>query len=168
MESSQLQLVDCARVKLRLTESACVRFWFSANPVQPPAWQGRNACYSCSAGAARAGVTLNQMQAARDGLSHVCGRCLRTSSRMVRGTLCVSCYNREREVARGRNAKGRPPVQVAARLFPCRLVVLDGGSGVERIEASFAAGVLELALNRARRATKPLSFGWAPPEKEAA
>jgi hypothetical protein len=57
-------------------------------------------------------------------LSSGCIRCERTSvtnKRLVgrmrlvrRSTICVSCYNREREVLRGANAKGASPVKWAA------------------------------------------------------
>ncbi|RON06221.1 hypothetical protein [Pseudomonas brassicacearum] len=39
-----------------------------------------------------------------------CTRCSRSGSRIVGGTLCVSCWNREREFAKGVNGKGTAPI----------------------------------------------------------
>lgn len=41
----------------------------------------------------------------------VCTRCARPATRLIRGVVCVSCYNREREVLIGKNAKGKYPVK---------------------------------------------------------
>lgn len=42
-----------------------------------------------------------------------CTRCGRGGSRIVGGTLCVSCWNREREFVKKCNAKGKAPVNFA-------------------------------------------------------
>lgn len=47
--------------------------------------------------------------------------------RLIWGYVCVSCYNREREVVIGRNAKGRLPVKVG-RLEPRRIWYMAGRS----------------------------------------
>lgn len=39
----------------------------------------------------------------------ICGRCEQGATRLIHGHLCVSCYNREREYLKGRNAKGNAP-----------------------------------------------------------
>jgi hypothetical protein len=54
---------------------------------------------------------------------NICPRCRRGGSRMIGGRLCVSCWNREREVKIGRNAKNTRPQLV---LEPRRLGVVIG------------------------------------------
>jgi hypothetical protein len=154
------QLVACERHEMRLTQAACSRFWQSANPVPPPQWEGRHACYRCPVGAARTGVTMDPLQGLRDGLAKVCCRCCRTAVRIVAGRFCPSCYNRAREVRVGRNRKGGVPRIVAGRLGVARVVAVEGGQ-VEHLEA-VAAGPLELVLWRVRAARGALAFGWAP------
>ncbi len=155
-------LVDCARAALRLTDTACAKFWLLSNPIAPPAWQGRHHCHGCTAGAARAGATVDHWQPVRERLAPICSRCRRSGLRMIGKTLCVCCYNRNREIRCGRNGKGGAPRFVAARLHAARLVAIEAGR-VERIERDIAAGVLELVIDRGRRAKSPLAFGWAPP-----
>lgn len=45
-----------------------------------------------------------------------CTRCSTGTFRLLGGMLCVSCYNRQRELRIGANAKGGPPRNAAARL----------------------------------------------------
>jgi hypothetical protein len=166
-------LVDCARAELRLTEASCAKFWLGSNPDAPPVWQGRHRCHQCPAGAARAGVVIDPMQTVRDSLAPFCQRCRRLATRgdrnngIINGRLCVSCYNREREVLRGSNAKGTPPRVVAARLFAARIVAVESGI-IERIDRDISAGVLELVIHCGRRAKAPVMFGWAAPMLELA
>jgi hypothetical protein len=40
--------------------------------------------------------------------SRICARCERKSRRMIGGTRCVSCYNRELEARTGLNKRGNP------------------------------------------------------------
>ncbi|KFG67127.1 hypothetical protein JH26_23815 [Microvirga sp. BSC39] len=44
----------------------------------------------------------------------ICGRCHRSATRLIRKHLCFSCFNREREVIKGRNAKGTKPLKLTA------------------------------------------------------
>jgi hypothetical protein len=65
-------------------------------------------CRGCSLGAEHAGETFKQV----DVLGHLCVRCHDHASRLLRGAICIACYNRQREVDIGRNAKGAPPKPV--------------------------------------------------------
>lgn len=84
---------------------------------------------------------LNRRAALRatDGQSAAlsCIRCLKTSMtndrligrmRLLREhTICVSCYNREREIRIGANAKGGRPKVWAGKLFETRIVCIENG-----------------------------------------
>ncbi|MEI6560157.1 MAG: hypothetical protein WCO00_17300 [Rhodospirillaceae bacterium] len=50
---------------------------------------------------------------------------------MIKGKLCISCYNREREVARGKNRKGHVPVKVAGAIRS--IIAIFAVDGVEDI-----------------------------------
>jgi len=154
-------MVACERRNMRLTEAGCIRFYQSSNPIAPPVWEGRRSCHLCPVGAARSGAVVDPLQATRERLAPICPRCRRASDRIISGALCISCYNRAAEIRRGRNGKGAPPRVVAGRLFPARVVVIEGGS-IDQIETDVSSGPMELALWRARSARGAVSFGWAP------
>jgi len=77
---------------------------------------------------------------------------------MIGGRFCLSCYNRHREIIKGRNARGTRPRLVL------REVVLDveGDGGVRRAHHRQVASAAEAMLAEARRATGPLAFLGAP------
>jgi hypothetical protein len=121
-------------------------------------------CIGCSVGSEHAGVSIPAPGISDD---VVCSRCLRSASqmressvgmRLVRGTICVSCYNREKEVIRGRNAKGTPP-RKWARLFPAGIGYVSGGSFCVT-KLPLVAHRVEAMLTVMRRAPGPVSIGW--------
>lgn len=99
-----------------------------------------------------------------------CVRCRRTGSddnhrligrmRLVRNkTLCMSCYNREREVLHDRNAKGAQPKKWRS-LFMIRIA---HGSGASSQVEQFSQPVhdyLEAGLTVLRRESGPQFLGW--------
>lgn len=67
-----------------------------------------------------------------DDLRGFCARCRRSAyggnglqrMRLIGGAICVSCYNREREVLKGRDAKGAWPAKWSAILRPMKLAMI--------------------------------------------
>lgn len=79
---------------------------------------------------------------------------------MIRNRFCVSCYNRDREVAKGRNAKGGRP---SLALRDVELAVERDGA-IRPVRHRQVASAAEAMLAEARRATGPLAFvGSTPP-----
>jgi hypothetical protein len=104
-------------------------------------------CIACPLGAQHAGKPSCAMtappQASR---RRVCVRCRRSGResdsrllgrmRLVRGhTICVSCYNREREVLHGHNAKGGMPRKWAGLHRPRVASVCDARTVVKRLDS---------------------------------
>lgn len=127
---------------------------------------GCSACTNCEIGAAHAGerVTLRPSVSA-------CCRCGNWASRLVTDGLCVSCYNRSREVAKNRNGKGVPPRP--ANLFfggttPGKVLVLREVSidaavdGRMRVIRTKAATTLEGFLRAIRKCPATPVFSRAP------
>ncbi|ORC47829.1 hypothetical protein B2G74_22250 [Burkholderia sp. A27] len=92
------------------------------------------ACRNCQVGQQHAqALSLNHAKpedASRwdSCIARECVRCGRRVLRLVRdGTLCPSCYNRQQEVVRGRNAKGATP-QKWAFLRPAFLTIEQDGN----------------------------------------
>ncbi len=72
--------------------------------------------------------------------------------------MCVSCYNRDAEARRRKNAKGGLP-HLCAILHTVDMVV-QTAEAVEVFSVDLATGAGEIIVRRARCAEGALSFGW--------
>jgi hypothetical protein len=139
-------LFTCVRDDtVRITENGCAGLFRRARAARPERWHFLSKCLDCECGARHAGVELTPMRAERAPvrkgrtvpephavLNGVCVRCGFSSERIVRFRVCVSCYNREREVLLGRNAKGRAPTKL--KLAGIRVLA---GNGAREMTCSF-------------------------------
>lgn len=119
---------------LRLTPVACAAMWRrgrNADPLDAVA-----SCKGCQIGAGHAG----EANAPLEPSPGLCVRCGSTGRRMIHSRgVCVSCYNREREIARGADRRGKPPRKPAQ--VPILAVDISG-----RPVRRQAAGRVELTL----------------------
>lgn len=97
----------CDPLRASISVESCAVRWKAANEKDDDACA---TCRQCSVGAKHAGVG-DSNGAVLCG-AHICARCHRPASRLIFGQICVSCYNRSRERAIGRNAKGTAPVKL--------------------------------------------------------
>lgn len=108
----------CDRLHGEVSVEWCAKTWGEVNsPVQPKRWRDKSSmrertCRRCPLGASHAGVEFVPPSVVVD--SQICPRCRRQAERLIRGRLCVSCYNRDRERQIGRNAKGTKPKYLPA------------------------------------------------------
>jgi hypothetical protein len=159
---ADLEMFICARMALRLTRKGCAALWTSARQKPPAPWDGRAACVGCNVGARNAGQPdVPEIVAAVDAWRRVCPRCRRVSLRMIRGRLCISCYNRDREVRIGHNAKGGR-IRLAAKLHPAALQVVSE-DGPRTIRLPSVLDLSEVMILAARKATGPLFFTLPAP-----
>ena len=150
----------CERQRARLTVGACARLWLSANDAErkPHPWEGRHACITCPIGAANAGRPMSPVAAEVMALRTICPRCLCPSDRIIKDLLCISCYNRDAEARRRRNAKGGLP-RLCAMLHSVNVVKQAAGAlDIISVELALSAG--EVIVHQARHAESTLSFGW--------
>ena len=85
--------------------------------------------------------------------------------RLVRGgTICVSCYNREREVLHGANAKGASPKKWAGLYRPSLAYVSNNSTVMQQIETPVVDWA-EALLTLVRQGKRDLLFCWAPPSR---
>jgi hypothetical protein len=90
--------------KCDLSPSACAsRFTKAQAMTEGGAGLPLYQCKSCQIGACHAGRAVS-IKKRRE-----CLRCRCWASKLVSGLLCVSCYNRQQEVLKGRDRRGRPP-----------------------------------------------------------
>lgn len=152
---SDLDLFECPRHPggLRLTPAACATMWRRGKrcaDMSDPLWP----CSGCPIGAQHAGEAPDRGIGAIDS---VCSRCLRPAGKFVRG-VCVSCYNREREVRVGRDRRGHRP-QFAA---PTPLAVQVLTRSQTRLQTRAALSVVEVMVHSAKGSREPLAFARAP------
>jgi hypothetical protein len=140
----------CAKLRSTLSTQACAANFLRSQKLRPEEVTGTHLCRECPLGAHHAGVPLIR----RSGLYHIdlCPRCRRYHSRIIGGTRCVSCTNREYEWIRGANAKGTPPQMAPLEARRIR-IVLNGEVTELRTERShdtteLVLGVLRVAEGR--------------------
>lgn len=113
MADIELSLFTCPRYTggLRLTPAGCASMYRRGKLVTDP-YDTAAQCRGCPIGAEHAGEALSVPILWR----RACVRCGSTGKRLVLGgTLCVSCYNRQREIETGNYRRGVPPQNVALR-----------------------------------------------------
>lgn len=143
----------CDRLSAVVQVSSCVSMWERSNLGQTPK---ADRCRGCQLGAVHAGQSVPDASALR-GIA-ICPRCGATDKRLVSGWLCISCYNRQREMLLGRNAKGKPPEKhppIAARAvkFVCQ-------GKTQTLRREHAVGSVELVVELLRDQPGKVAVGW--------
>jgi hypothetical protein len=140
----------------------CSRRWTDAQEAEGERADAFGPCRGCAMGAALAG---------REAVSYsgiygkqICPRCGKGTTRMIGGSRCVSCYNREAEMRKGRKACGNLPTTLMRdrnyRKVSFRLIV-EGMP--RRITAPSAASTMEPVLRSMRTVKGDLAFAYAGP-----
>ena len=157
---SPQEMFACPRLSaLQLTRGGCARRWEAAQERRPAPWDSLHPCLTCPTGAAHAGRPGEGCFAPAETLQGICTRCARSTSRglsgrMVNDRFCISCYNRDLEVKKGRNAKGTRPRLVLRDMV---LSVEDRGV-VRQARHHQVLSASEAMLAEAKRARGPLTF----------
>lgn len=156
-----LEMMRCDRRNMTLSRPGCAKLWLSANTGEkdrrPKPWEGRAACVACPLGATNAGVEQSPVAGAVESIRMICPRCERPAQRLIHDRLCVSCYNREREVRIGRDRKGNRP-GLTDRLHGVSLAITDA-TGTTRIRQVEVVSCVEAMIAAARKATGWMAFG---------
>ena len=151
-ELGGLDAFRCAQFRCSMSTRFCASRWREAQAARGERGEELVKCRQCRVGAAHAGERA--LPRALNFLNNVCCRCRRgTLRRLVLGRICVSCYNRGRERAIGRNARGNAPIKAQEELAYRTLgMVLDPGTPAEqRVEyTDVALDELELRMSIGR------------------
>ncbi|ATI15690.1 hypothetical protein [Bordetella phage vB_BbrM_PHB04] len=153
IEGAPGQYFRCDRYSATLSVTSCAGMWRKANHEGS---EQQFKCRVCPLGAVHAGETAASMSPLKG--TTICGRCHRIAARLIRGHVCVSCYNREREVRIGKNAKGAKPVKVRP-LSRRRIYYLEGGEP-KRLELDLSAATDELIVATLRDADRHARFSF--------
>lgn len=140
----------CEPYRATLSVARCAAMFLDVAKQKAGATHPHERCAGCAIGALHAGMAAPRKRAIG---RLTCARCHESATRLVcGGSICVSCYNREAEVRRGRNGKGVPPVPVD-RFFAVSAV---GGRGKGKTVVLHDVSVLAEGAMRAMRAADTL------------
>lgn len=149
----------CEKRKASLKVESCAGMWRAANDKGAP--ERLDQCKNCPLGAKHAGVGEISLSPLR-GMS-ICGRCHAGSTRLIRGHLCPSCYNRELEYRKGRNARGTAPV--THPVLHALTIKYQCGDELQRMALS-AVSSEELVVAALRDSSKQVTFAFSRPRVE--
>ena len=148
---------DCQPYRAKLSTKACARRWRSAQQARGEAAERFAKCRGCSIGAAHAGEAEVHYSILFG--ANICPRCGRGSARrLIGGRRCISCYNREWEFVRGRNAKGTRPIKAQLARHSLRYTI-EGG-GVDTLTIDNSADLAELMVIALRKTRGRLFFAF--------
>lgn len=148
------QMFRCERRNATIQVTSCASMWKAANSKN--SMECNMSCRTCSLGAFHAGegdAVMSQLRGVE-----ICSRCHRTGMRLVQGDICVSCWNRAREVIVGKNARGRKPLNHPP-IVPHAITVLSGKK-LLTIKRAHAICTEELILAALRDCTRQVFFGF--------
>lgn len=120
-----------------------------------------DACRSCPLGAAHAGAS--HVKHSRFFQAAICSRCRRGSTRMIGGRFCPSCYNRNRELKVGRNARGNAPSELLIIRAPRPVEYRAEIDGVAMHVRTQGADLLEPVFQTLRTLRGAMTFGFQAP-----
>lgn len=161
----------CDAMRASLAETRCASMYREAKRLPSGACSSLEKCIGCEIGALHAGDENVQRKTSAVG-ALTCARCREHTARLVVGGICVSCYNRQREVEKGRNAKGVPPRPVDRfwmdEVPRCKVVVthqsmlLFSANDTPRIVTGNVADQLELMICAMRNVRDKFLFAFPP------
>jgi len=151
MEGVPGRYFQCPAYGTTMSDSFCGRSYQDAKRQAEPR---HPACRGCAVGALHAGDKAPPPASMLGRL--LCCRCHRSTRRLLHGALCISCYNRELEVIKGRNAKGRPPVHAIPTHHQTLLII--GLAGPKLVNFDRVADVLEAMLRVLRTEQQQVTF----------
>lgn len=144
----------CERRNATLQVDSCATIWKAANSKSGA--ECNQACRTCPIGALHAGegeVVMSQLR----GLE-ICSRCHRVGMRLVGGDICVSCWNRQREVIIGKNARGRKPLNHPP--ISTHAITYLTGDKVITLKRKHAICTEELVVSALRDSPRQVFFGF--------
>lgn len=143
----------CERLSATLSVSSCATMWKQANHENV---ERLSRCKTCPLGAVHAGETAASMSPLMG--TAVCARCHRGATRLIGKHLCISCYNRQREVLVGKNSKGSRPIKLAP-LCRRRLRYVEDGA-VSSLVLEHSQDMTELVVTVLRDSKKRVQFAF--------
>jgi hypothetical protein len=154
-----LKMFECTPLKAKMAQTGCGARWREAQDAKGHAVDRLEPCRSCSIGAAHAGEV--HVQYSRYYGAAICPACRRGAFRMINNRVCVSDYNRRREMKAGKNARGNKPAELMQK--PLRTVefmlIVDGEARLTQMDG--CVDLFEAMLQTMRTTKGELAFAFA-------
>ncbi len=156
-----LRMFECKRIpgNLTLSVASCAKSWKDGNGSDPDKRMRFHHCTRCQQGAIHAGCGTQSVVNPYY-MRKRCPRCDRPSARMIGGRICVSCYNRELEVLKGRDGRGKTPKNLPQVHPEAVAMVVNGRFAC--VQVSYATDALEATLQVLRKTEGDVRFGFHP------
>lgn len=154
------QYFDCPHGMGMLSVKACAAAYCDAMSPSGLKEGRRASCRSCPVGAMHAGVSPVEQSLSRFLGSGTCSRCHGDARRLIRGSICVSCYNREREVLLDRNAKGGKPIHGKPIYSLTVSINIENGQQAQVRRMDKVTSRQEAFLSILRCESRGVSLGW--------
>ncbi|SDH26316.1 hypothetical protein [Nitrosomonas sp. Nm132] len=145
---------ECSRLSATLTKSSCADMWRQARKEKDNF--RLHHCRNCKIGAMHAGE--HEISTSRLSGKRICARCHRPSNRFISDNICVSCYNRQQEWLKGKNAKGTKPIKQRP-LKPMSVPYVTGDE-LHIARAVLAESTNEMIIRMLRDSQKNVRFGF--------
>lgn len=155
-----LKFFECGPVSATLSTKGCASRYVAAQRTGSKENEELSGCRRCVIGSYHAGMPKNLTSKIFG--SSICPSCRRSSTRMISKRLCVSCYNRRREMASGKNARGTAPIGLLSTR-PLHTVsvrmVRDGWARLTRFDG--VGDLMEPVVQALRTSSGPVAFTFA-------
>ena len=163
--SADLKLFRCEPYTATLSTKGCASRWIEAQSATGERADQFAACRGCSFGAGHAGHV--SVSYGRYFGALICPRCREGRGRMIGGTRCVGCYNREREASAGKNARGNVPIKILADRVLRTLdltAIIDGHA--TRLQSRDVVDPFEPMMQVLRTTKGRVEFAFTGPVRE--
>jgi hypothetical protein len=154
LEGAPGEFFNCQPYRAKLSAAACARRWREAQTTTGREAYRIEKCRGCAVGACHAGEEIVEYSTLYE--NDICPRCGVGTTRMICGTRCISCYNREREFIKGRNARGTKPKMAPLERRTVRYAV--AGGPIESVTIDHSADLPELMIVALRRTRGRIMF----------
>lgn len=155
-----LKLFRCEPYQALMSAKSCATRWAKAQAARGELGATMAACGVCAIGAAHAGH--GSVHYSPHYKSPICPRCGTGTTRMIGNRLCISCYNRNREMKAGRNARGHYPVELMERPLHRVEMMVEVDGEVRRLVDLETCSTTETMIQFLRSHTGKVAFGLAP------
>jgi hypothetical protein len=164
-----LKLFSCTIFRGTFSTKTCAARWARAQVAKGEELDRLFRCRTCTIGACHAGY--GEIRYSAHHASSICPRCGKGTMRMIGNRICVSCYNRSRELRSGKNARGNVPIELLQRPLPRADVLVEVAAEkngvpsyeVRRLRDRESSGVAEVMVHTLRTMTGVSAFGFAAP-----
>lgn len=165
-----LRMFRCEAQAATLTTTSCISNYRAAKKNLEIAMRPHlHHCVGCPVGACHAGEKPRERPITRQH-GKVCPRCRRKSARYVpSAALCVSCWNRSREIAKGKNRHGNPPIELLQRApVPHSVIFAHEGRRVRFDRLAVDQTEMLLAAVFLAKSPESIRFTFGRPDLEPA